>query len=67
MAAAAGVGAGDAPITTMDQIVEGLVREQRMGSHMLEIFRGPALLLSVGGLYAMLGIRGDDRTRRNGG
>jgi FtsX-like permease family/MacB-like periplasmic core domain len=44
----------NAPITTMDQIVEDY-GSQRLAAHLLEIFGVTATLLSVAGLYGLLG------------
>jgi predicted permease len=41
-------------ITTMDQIVADSYGSQRLAAHLLEIFGGSALVLSVAGLYGLL-------------
>ncbi len=40
--------------TTMDEVVEDSFGSQRLAAHLLEIFAGTALLLSVAGLYGLL-------------
>lgn len=44
----------NATITTMDQIVQDSYGNQRFTAHLLEIFGGSALFLSVAGLYGLL-------------
>ena len=57
---------GTARITTMDQIVEDSYGNQRLAAHLLEIFGGSALLLSVAGLYGLLTWVVAQRTREMG-
>jgi ABC-type antimicrobial peptide transport system permease subunit len=56
----------NATITTMDQIVEDSYGSQRLAAHLLEIFGGSALLLSVAGLYGLLAYVVTRRTRELG-
>ncbi|HUZ04263.1 MAG TPA: ABC transporter permease [Acidobacteriaceae bacterium] len=43
-----------AKIQTMDQVVEDSLGDQRMAAHLLEIFGGTALLITLAGLYGSL-------------
>ena len=43
-----------ATFKTMDQVVEDSFGSQRLAAHLLEIFGGAALLLSIAGLYGLL-------------
>ena len=56
----------NAPITTMDQIVEDSYGSQRLAAHLLEIFGGSALLLCVAGLYGLLAYVVTQRTHEMG-
>jgi ABC-type antimicrobial peptide transport system permease subunit len=50
----------------MDQIVEDSYGNQQFAAHLLEIFGGLALLLSITGLYALLSYVVAQRTREIG-
>jgi predicted permease len=56
----------NATITTMDQIVEDSYGSQQLAAHLLEIFGGSALLLSVAGLYGLLAYVVTQRRRELG-
>jgi ABC-type antimicrobial peptide transport system permease subunit len=56
----------NAPITTMDQIVEDSYGGKRLAAHLLEIFGGAALLLCVAGLYGLLAYIVTQRTHEFG-
>ncbi|HET6170815.1 MAG TPA: ABC transporter permease [Terracidiphilus sp.] len=56
----------NAPITTMDQIVEDSYGSQRLAAHLLEIFGGAALVLCIAGLYGLLAFVVARRTRELG-
>ena len=56
----------NAPIKTMDQIVEDSYGSQQLAAHLLEIFGGSALLLCVAGLYGLLRYVVIQRTREMG-
>ncbi len=55
-----------ASFDTMNQVVEESFGSQRMAAHLLEIFGGAALLLSIAGLYGLLGWVVAQRTREMG-
>jgi predicted permease len=56
----------NAPITTMDRIVEDSYGSERLAAHLLEIFGGAALILCVAGLYGLLAYIVTQRTRELG-
>jgi predicted permease len=56
----------NAPITTMDEIVEDSYGSQRLAAHLLMIFGGSALLLCIAGLYGLLTYVVTQRTREMG-
>lgn len=56
----------NAPITTMNQLVEDSYGSQRLAAHLLEIFGVSALLLCVAGLYGLLAYVVTQRTHEMG-
>jgi predicted permease len=55
-----------ATVTTMDEVVAESYGSQRLAAHILEIFGGSALLLSMTGLYGLLAYLVTQRTRELG-
>ena len=55
-----------ATVTTMDEVVADSYGSQRLAAHILEIFGGSALLLSMTGLYGLLAYLVTQRTRELG-
>ena len=62
----ANVELANAPITTMDQMVEDSYGSQQLAAHLLELFGGAALTLCVAGLYGLLSYVVTQRTRELG-
>ena len=56
----------EASFHTMDEVVEDSFGSERMAAHLLEIFGGAALLLSIAGLYGLLAWVVAQRTRELG-
>jgi predicted permease len=56
----------NATVTTMDEVVADSYGSQRLAAHILEVFGGSALLLSMTGLYGLLAYLVTQRTRELG-
>ena len=56
----------NATVTTMEEVVADSYGSQRLAAHILEIFGGAALLLSMTGLYGLLAYLVTQRTRELG-